>query len=94
MPPSIRILLIYLLVVNVLSLAYFGFDKQRARAGGRRIRERTLHLLGLAGGFVGGLISMQLFRHKRRKKSFVTVYLLVSIVSAGLIYELSTLLTG
>ena len=43
-----QIAVAYLAVVVVLSLAAFvvyGFDKRRARKDGRRVPEKTLHLL-------------------------------------------------
>ena len=45
----------------------FGLDKGRARAGKWRVSERTLLLLSLAGGSLGALSAMLLFRHKTRK---------------------------
>jgi len=83
MEPGTRFALVYLLAVNVLSMALFALDKQRASGGGWRIPEKYLHLAGLAGGFPAGFLAMRLFRHKRRKLRFVAAYVLVSLVSAA-----------
>jgi uncharacterized membrane protein YsdA (DUF1294 family) len=59
--------------MSLVALALYGFDKRRAESGGRRVRERTLHLVELLGGWPGALIAMRLFRHKTRKLSFLLV---------------------
>jgi uncharacterized membrane protein YsdA (DUF1294 family) len=82
---ELRVALVYLAAVNLVSFVAFGIDKARARRGAWRIPEKTLWLLGLGGGFVGGFSGMRLFRHKRRKASFLVVYWLVTIVSAALL---------
>jgi len=43
----------WLFVINLATAAAYASDKLAARRGDRRIRERTLWLLCLAGGFVG-----------------------------------------
>ena len=65
-----RILLIYLGVINLVTFIVFAIDKANARANRSRIRIVTLLGLSFAGGSVGGLISMYLFRHKTQKDYF------------------------
>lgn len=65
-----RYLLICLAAVNVAAFAAMGIDKARAKAGAWRIPEATLFLLAVLGGSVGGILGMQLFRHKTRHKTF------------------------
>jgi uncharacterized membrane protein YsdA (DUF1294 family) len=86
------VLVAYLLLVAVASAAAFaayGFDKRRAgTAGARRIPERTLHLLALAGGWPGALVAQRQFRHKTQKTRFrmvfwATVALHVAAVAAA-----------
>lgn len=67
------LVLAYLGLVAATSLASFaayGLDKRRAGTGGRRVSERTLHLLGLLGGWPGGLVARRYFRHKTQKLPF------------------------
>ena len=61
----------YLILVNLWAFALMWFDKRRAGAGGRRIRERTLFLSALLGGSLGAVLGMRLFRHKTKHWYFV-----------------------
>ena len=46
------------------------FDKHEAKIGDWRVPERTLFLLVLLGGGIGGIAGMYVFRHKTRKWYF------------------------
>jgi uncharacterized membrane protein YsdA (DUF1294 family) len=66
-------------IISAISFAMYATDKRRAvrnRDGARkrRVPERTLHLIDLAGGWPGGLLARWLFSHKsnaRAKARFV-----------------------
>ena len=66
-----KILFVYLVIINLLSLFLMAEDKRRARRHLWRIPERTLFAAALVGGSVGALLSMYLFHHKTRHWSFV-----------------------
>ena len=66
-----RYLMYYLIVINIAAWIMYGLDKWKAKSGARRISERALLLVALAGGSVGALAGMILFRHKTRKAKFV-----------------------
>ncbi|XAH22252.1 DUF1294 domain-containing protein [Xylophilus sp. GW821-FHT01B05] len=53
-----------------MTFVAYAFDKSAAVAGKWRTPERTLLLLGLVGGWPGGLLAQQLLRHKSSKASF------------------------
>ena len=65
-----RLLMWYLIVINIVTWIAFGLDKWKAKSGKWRIPERTLLLLALAGGSLGALAGMIMFRHKTRKPKF------------------------
>ncbi|WP_109310681.1 DUF1294 domain-containing protein [Ruegeria sp. AU67] len=64
------IAVIYLWVVNTLTLLAFGWDKLRARRRKGRIPERKLLWLAALGGSPGALLGRWIFRHKTRKRLF------------------------
>ena len=80
-----RTLVVYLLIVNVATLLAFGADKLRAIQRRRRIRENTLLALSLAGGSLGGIIGMHVFRHKTRKAQFSMGLPLMLLLQAAII---------
>jgi uncharacterized membrane protein YsdA (DUF1294 family)/cold shock CspA family protein len=55
---------------SIISFFMYWSDKSAARKGRWRIRERSLLLWGLIGGWPGALIAQQLFRHKSSKTGF------------------------
>lgn len=57
-----------------------GLDKGKAQRHERRIRERTLFLISLAGGFWGVLLGGGLAHHKTSKTSFQIVVLATLVV--------------
>lgn len=75
----------WLIVVNVATFAAFTLDKRAARKGTWRTRERTLLLMELAGGFVGGLAAMRLFHHKTLHRSFRAMPVVAAVLWAGAI---------
>jgi uncharacterized membrane protein YsdA (DUF1294 family) len=75
-------------LVNALTVLCYWRDKQRARAGDRRISEADLLTLAVIGGSPGALIACRLFRHKTRKQPFATQLLAIAFVQAGLVVGL------
>lgn len=68
-----RLPLIVLVLGALLNLATFWVywhDKHAARRQAWRVREATLHLLALAGGWPAAWWAQQLLRHKSRKPAF------------------------
>ena len=66
-----RMIIIYLLVMNLLGLAVMAVDKNRAKRHAWRIPEKSLFLVSLLGGSVGTWAGMYLFRHKTKHWYFV-----------------------
>lgn len=64
---SLAPLVIYLLAINVLAFAVYGWDKARSKVqGARRVPEKTLFLLAILGGSVGAILGMRVWHHKTR----------------------------
>lgn len=65
----------------------YWLDKRRAVRNGPRIRERTLNLMELAGGWPGAIFAQHLFRHKTQKLSYrVRFWTMVALHSALIVY--------
>ncbi|PKM44656.1 MAG: DUF1294 domain-containing protein [Gammaproteobacteria bacterium HGW-Gammaproteobacteria-1] len=77
-------------LISLLTLIVYAVDKSAARKGGRRVRERTLHLLALAGGWPGALIAQRLLRHKSRKQPFRAVFWLTVVLNCAVCVWLLT----
>lgn len=65
-----KLLLVYLLLINAAGFLLMLIDKQNARKQQCRIPERTLMLTAAAGGSLGSLLGMYLFRHKTKHSKF------------------------
>lgn len=79
---------VYGIVVVVMSLICFlayGWDKRQASNGGRRVPERTLHLLAFLGGWPGAWLGQYQFRHKTQKVTFRLVFWIVVILHVGIV---------
>lgn len=84
-----RLLLYYLLAVNLLTFATYGIDKYKACHARWRVREASLLLLAALGGSIGALLGMHLFRHKTQHKKFrygVPLILLAQVAVAVFCY--------
>lgn len=65
-----KYLLVYLVIINALSLSFMLVDKIKAMKNLWRIPERVLLGVCAIGGSLGGLIGMKLFRHKTLHPQF------------------------
>ena len=86
----LRLLLYYLLFINLMGFVLYGVDKAKSkRKGSRRIPERTLLWVARLGGGVGCWMGMMLFRHKTQHTRFMilvplwTVVWIVGVVLLG-----------
>lgn len=72
--------LLWLLVVNAVTAAAYAYDKLAAPRGGRRVRERTLWILCLAGGVGGAWLVFFGMRHKTRHRTFWIVQSVATVL--------------
>lgn len=64
-------------VLSVITFIAYQRDKSASLRGRWRIKERSLHLLELLGGWPGGLLARRFLRHKSSKLSFRAVSWLI-----------------
>lgn len=57
-------------VMGAITYAVYSHDKAQAQAGASRVPEKTLHLLELLGGWIGGYLAQERLRHKTAKDSY------------------------
>ncbi len=69
--------------MSLISATAYALDKRAARKSRRRIRERTLHLLDLVGGWPGACIAQRLFHHKTRDRRFQIWFILTIVLHAA-----------
>ena len=62
------------LLLSIVTFIVYGIDKRKAARGTWRIKEQTLHLLELLGGWPGGLAAQPYFHHKSRKTKFQFIF--------------------
>lgn len=77
-------------LASVICFAMFAVDKQAARAGRRRLSERSLLWSAALCGWPGGWLAQRVLRHKSGKSSFIwrfrAAVVLNILVTASLIY--------
>ena len=79
---------LWLLGMSVVSLFSYYVDKRAAASQRWRIPEARLHVQDLLGGWVGGLLARQLWRHKTSKKPFVWVFWLTALLNIAAVMAL------
>ena len=85
----LKYIIIYLSAMSLLTFILFGADKHKARAHKWRIPEKTLLGLSLLGGFTGGFLGMEFFRHKTKHWYFVVGMPLILLCQCvGAVYYL------
>ena len=61
-----KIIWVYLIIVNIIGFFIMGIDKAKAKAGAWRIPEKTLLGIALIGGGAGVWCGMEMFHHKTK----------------------------
>ena len=79
------ILTVYIALMSVVLLVMMKADKERARRNQYRISEKTLWMTAILGGAIGGVIGMQLFRHKTKHLSFRLGFPLLALLDVSVL---------
>ena len=74
-----------LAALNLFSFGLMAYDKRCAKAGKRRIPEKTLFLAAACFGALGGVLGMQIFRHKTKHWYFNVFFPLLLAAQAALL---------
>jgi uncharacterized membrane protein YsdA (DUF1294 family) len=65
-----KIVMIYLIIINLYGYFIMYNDKERAKQGKYRIPEATLWRVTIMGGAIGTAVGMKAFRHKTQHATF------------------------
>lgn len=90
MKTDLIIYLVFIGLMTLLTMAAYYIDKRKAIKGTWRTKEKTLLLMSLLGGAIGGLVGLYGFRHKTKHFYFVLTNLLgLALILIGF-YLIST----
>ena len=81
----VKVLLVYLAIINLVGIFVMWSDKRKAKKGAWRIKEKTLVLVALLGGALGTTLGMYWFRHKTQHWYFKYGFPLILIAEAALL---------
>lgn len=84
----IRLILLYLLIVNAIAFILMLADKRMAQNNLWRIPEATLLMSAAIGGSIGSLAGMYTFRHKTKHLKFTLGVPAILIAQIGIIFLL------
>lgn len=83
------LILAWYIIIGVVTFLMYAKDKKAAQNDQWRTPESTLHLLSIAGGWVGAMVAQTYLRHKSQKPEFRMMYYLTVIINmAGLLFLL------
>ena len=80
--------LAYVIVLSLILLILMYTDKQKAIKQQWRISEKTLFILAIFGGAIGGVLGMYLFRHKTKHNRFAFGFSLLAAVQLFVVVQL------
>lgn len=79
---SLNVMLLYV-TLSIVTFFLYMKDKSAAKSHDWRIKERTLFLFGLLGGWPGALFAQRVFHHKTQKTQFQLIYWLTVVINCG-----------
>ncbi len=82
---SLKNIVIYVIVINLIGFFIMWLDKRKAKKGSWRIPEKTLFIIIALGGGIGAIAGMYTFRHKTQKIAFVIGFPLITILEILLV---------
>lgn len=88
-----KIIIIYLILVNIIAYISMWSDKKKAINHKYRISEKTLFTIAIIGGSLGSILGMKKFHHKTKHWYFkygmpliliIQIIIIVTLVGTGL----------
>ncbi|WP_195600022.1 DUF1294 domain-containing protein [Longibaculum muris] len=79
-----KLLLIYLVIMNVIGFIMMAVDKYKAKHHAWRINEKSFFLISLIGGSLGTIMGMYTFHHKTKHWYFVYGLPIILLGQVGL----------
>lgn len=80
-----KVILIYLLIMNAAGFLIMTADKLFAKTNAWRVPERTLLGLAAFGGSIGVWLAMYIVRHKTKHMKFVTGVPVILAIQIGFV---------
>lgn len=82
------------LLMSVVTLGFYAWDKRQAKRRRWRVPEKRLHVLSLLGGWPGALLAQRWLEHKTIKSKFRVVFWLTVLshiaVASGITYVVAS----
>lgn len=75
-----------LLVLNLISFGLMAYDKRCAKGGKWRVSEKALFISAACFGGLGGVLGMQLCRHKTKHWYFRVFFPLMLLAQIALLF--------
>ena len=85
-----KIILCYLLAVNLATFLLYGIDKYKAKKNRWRIPEATLLTVAAIGGSIGAWAGMRVWHHKTMHKKFKYGIPIIIIMQIAVLVYLHT----
>ena len=85
----VKIILIYVLAINLITFLAYGIDKLKAKKNMWRIPEATLIWMAVVGGSIGAILGMKVWHHKTLHKKFKYGIPAITIIQIVLIVYLT-----
>ncbi len=67
----VKIICVYLVIINLIAILITIYDKHCAKNAKWRVPEKTLFIISFAGGSIGMYTAMLLIHHKTKKIKFM-----------------------
>lgn len=80
-----KIIIGYVIVINVITLMMYGIDKWKAKHSKWRIPEATLLIMAAVGGSIGAWMGIKLFHHKTLHKKFKYGVPAIFLIQLGIV---------